>query len=62
VTANGSIGFTCTYTGTGFTATLSISTGNSGSYTNRTAQFGTQSLNYNIYVNARIPRSSEAGR
>jgi spore coat protein U-like protein len=52
LTANGSIGFTCTYTGTGFTATLSISTGNSGSYTNRTLNFGTQSLNYNIYVNA----------
>ncbi len=52
VAANGSISFTCTYTGLGFTATLSISPGNSGSYTNRTLTFGAQSLNYNIYVNA----------
>jgi spore coat protein U-like protein len=52
VTANGSISFTCTYTGTGFTATLTISAGNSGSYTARTLTMGSQSLNYNIYVNA----------
>ena len=52
VTANGSIGFTCTYTGTGFTATLTLSPGKSGSYTNRTLTFGAQSLNYNLYVNA----------
>lgn len=52
VTANGSISFTCTYTGTGFTAYLTISPGNSGSYTNRTLNFGAQVLNYNIYVNA----------
>ena len=52
VTANGSISFTCTYTGTGFTANLTISPGNSGTYTNRTLNFGGQSLNYNIYVNA----------
>jgi spore coat protein U-like protein len=52
VTANGSISFTCTYTGTGFTAYLTISPGNSGTYTNRTLNFGGQSLNYNIYVNA----------
>jgi spore coat protein U-like protein len=52
VTANGSISFTCTYTGTGFTAYLTISPGNSGSYTNRTLNFGGQVLNYNIYVNA----------
>ena len=52
VSANGSILFNCTYTGTGFTATLTISSGNSGSYTNRTLIFRTQSLNYNIYVNA----------
>lgn len=52
VPANGSILFRCTYTGTGFTATLTISAGNSGSYTNRTLTFDTQALNYNIYVNA----------
>lgn len=52
VTANGSINFACTYTGTGFTADLTISAGNSGSYTARTLKMGTQSLNYNIYVNA----------
>jgi spore coat protein U-like protein len=52
VAANGSISFMCTYTGTGFTATLTISPGKSGSYTNRTLTFGAQSLNYNIYVNA----------
>jgi spore coat protein U-like protein len=52
VVANSTINFTCTYTGTGFTAALSISSGNSGSYTNRTLAFGSQSLNYNIYVNA----------
>jgi spore coat protein U-like protein len=52
VTANGSISFTCTYTGTGFTAYLTISPGNSGSYANRTLNHGGQSLNYNIYVNA----------
>jgi spore coat protein U-like protein len=52
VSANGSLSFTCTYTGTGFTATLTVSPGNSGSYTNRTLTLGAQSLNYNIYVNA----------
>lgn len=52
VTANGSITFSCTYTGTGFTATLTISAGSSGNYQNRTLTFGSQTLNYNIYVNA----------
>jgi spore coat protein U domain-containing protein, fimbrial subunit CupE1/2/3/6 len=52
VTANGSISFTCTHTHQGFTAYLTISPGNSGTYTNRTLNFGGQSLNYNIYVNA----------
>lgn len=52
VTANGSINFSCTYTGAGFTANLTISAGNSGSYTTRTLKMGAQSLNYNIYVNA----------
>jgi len=52
VSTSGSIGFNCTYTGAGFTATLTISTGSSGNYNNRTLIFGAQSLNYNIYVNA----------
>jgi spore coat protein U-like protein len=52
VTANGTINFTCTYTGTGFTASITISPGNSGNYLNRTLNFGSQALNYNIYVNA----------
>ncbi len=52
VTANGSISFACTYTGAGFTADLTISAGNSGNYTVRTLKSGSQSLNYNIYVNA----------
>jgi len=52
VTASGSISFTCTYTGTGFTAYLTISPGSSGNYLDRTLTFGSQSLNYNIYVNA----------
>jgi spore coat protein U-like protein len=52
VTANGTINFTCTYTGTGFTASITISPGASGNYLNRTLTFGSQTLNYNIYVNA----------
>jgi spore coat protein U-like protein len=52
VTANGSISFTCTYTGTGFTAYLTISAGSSGNDLARTLTFGSQALNYNIYVNA----------
>lgn len=52
VTANGSISFTCTYTGTGFTANLTISPGSSGNYQTRTLTFGSQTLNYNIYINA----------
>jgi len=52
VPTSGSISFNCTYTGTGFTATLTISAGKSGNYANRTLVFGAQALNYNIYVNA----------
>jgi spore coat protein U domain-containing protein, fimbrial subunit CupE1/2/3/6 len=52
VTTNGSISFTCTYNGKGFTATLTLSTGSSGSYTPRTLVSGTQTLKYNIYLNA----------
>ena len=52
VTANGNISFTCTYNGAGFTATITISPGSSGVYANRTLKFGSQALNYNIYVNA----------
>jgi spore coat protein U-like protein len=49
---SGSISFNCTYTGTGFTATLTIGAGNSGNYNARTLTSGTQTLPYNIYVNA----------
>jgi spore coat protein U-like protein len=52
VSTSGSISFNCTYTGTGFTAIVAISAGSSGNYSNRTLLFGTQALNYNIYVNA----------
>jgi spore coat protein U-like protein len=40
----------CTYTGTGFTALITLSTGNSGSYATRRMVFGAQSLSYNVYL------------
>jgi spore coat protein U-like protein len=40
----------CTYTGTGFTATITVSTGNSGSYATRHMVQGAQALNYNVYL------------
>ncbi len=40
----------CTYTGTGFTANITVSTGNSGSYATRHLVLGAQSLNYNVYL------------
>jgi spore coat protein U-like protein len=42
--------FSCNFTGTGFTADLTLATGNSGSYTTRTLLNGGQQLGYNIYV------------
>jgi len=50
VTIIGTVTFTCTYTGTGFTANLAISTGTSGSFATRTMKLGPQILNYNLYV------------
>lgn len=52
VTANGSISFRCTGTGTGDTVSVMLSTGNSGTYTNRTLALGTQTLDYNIYADS----------
>ena len=40
----------CTYTGTGFTATITVSAGNSGSYATRSMVLGAQSLSYNVYL------------
>jgi spore coat protein U-like protein len=48
VIATGTIN--CTYTGTGFDATLTLSTGSSGSYAPRTLVLGTHKLNYNVYL------------
>jgi spore coat protein U-like protein len=50
VTTMASGSLLCTYTGTGFTASITISTGNSGSYATRSMVLGTQSLNYNVYL------------
>jgi spore coat protein U-like protein len=50
VTTVGSGNLLCTYTGTGFMATITLSTGNSGTYATRKMALGTQSLNYNIYL------------
>jgi len=50
VTTMASGSLLCTYTGTGFTAIITISTGNSGTYANRSMVLGTQSLSYNIYL------------
>jgi len=49
-TTIGSGNLLCTYTGTGFTATITLSTGNSGTYANRAMTLGTQSLSYNLYL------------
>jgi spore coat protein U-like protein len=52
VTANGSLTFQCTNTGLGDTVILTVSTGSSGTYTNRTMKLGSQNLNYNIYADS----------
>lgn len=52
VTANGNISFRCTGTDPGDTVTVMLSTGTSGTYTNRTLVLGTQTLNYNIYADS----------
>lgn len=52
LTANGNISFTCTNTGNGDTVTVMLSTGSSGSYTDRTLVMGAQSLKYNIYADS----------
>jgi spore coat protein U-like protein len=52
VTANSSISFRCTGTGAGVTVSVMLSTGTSGTYTNRTLALGTQTLNYNIYADS----------
>lgn len=49
VTANGSYTFRCTGTFLGDTVIMTVSTGSSGTYTNRTMKLGSQNLNYNIY-------------
>jgi spore coat protein U-like protein len=49
-TTIGSGNLLCTYTGTGFTATITLSTGNSGTYANRTMTLGSQNLRYNLYL------------
>lgn len=50
VTTIGSGNLLCTYTGTGFTATITLSAGNSGTYANRAMTLGTQNLRYNLYL------------
>jgi spore coat protein U-like protein len=50
IETTGSISFTCNNTGLGDTVTLTLSTGSSGVYTNRTLVLGSQHLNYNLYV------------
>lgn len=52
VTANGSISFTCTNTGKGDTVSVTLSTGSSGTYSNRTLVRAGQSLGYNVYADS----------
>lgn len=52
VSVIGSLGFTCTVLGLGVgtTGTITLSTGASGSFTNRMMTYGGQSLLYNLYA------------
>jgi spore coat protein U-like protein len=50
VMSMGSGSLLCTYSGTGFSATITMSTGSSGSYASRKMVLGGASLNYNVYI------------
>ena len=50
--ANGTVAISCTGGAVFDIATVSLSTGSSGSYTNRTMKSGAASLDYNLYTNA----------
>ena len=48
----GTASLNCTYLLTGVSATLSLAAGNSGTFANRTMLQGTQTLTYNLYLDA----------
>lgn len=50
--SNGQLNVTCAGTGTTPDFTLTLSSGNAGSYTPRQMASGLQTLNYNLYLNA----------